>query len=722
MRAGSFYIALFVCMLQLSVCYSQARLVDSLIRELGKCKKDTMRLHILNEITAKCEDDAIWPGYNDEMKAGALELMKSSDVAVKKKAMLYYANALINVGYLFNNKGILDSAVEYYQKAADIMKTLGDKNGVAATLNNIGYVYKSQGDILSALDNYHQSLRIYESINDSTGIANAINNLAIIYNRQGDLKTAIAYNLKSLAINEKLKNYRGVEITMGNLASLYRKTNKYEIALDYLNKAMKLQNEIGDKAGIGYSYTSIGTILEDQHKDDEALKYHLKSYDIFLELQDKQGLTDATINLGTIYMKLGDEVKAEQFAQKALSFAKEIGYVYELADASVLLSKVYKRRGKYKDALDMHEFYMKMKDSALNETTKKASLQKQFQYSYERKVTADSIKNQEAEKVKDAQIAAQESSLKQQQTLRYSLFGGITLLLCFSGYVFNRNKHTQQKNKIIERQKAVVDEKQKEIIDSITYAKRIQLALLKEEEHVSKHLPEHFVFYKPKDIVSGDFYWSLEKTYRNEKYWYLTAADCTGHGVPGAFLTMLGTSFLNEINAVPELLNPAQIMEQLRSRIIKDLNQTGKIGDNKDGMDMSLMRLNLSTYELEWAGSNNPLWIIKGASKDIQNISFTEIKPDKQPIGYSDVLLPFTNHKIQLEKNDELIMFTDGFADQFGGDKKKKFKRSQLKELIVNNAFCTLHAQKQTLEITFEEWKGELEQIDDVCVIGVRIP
>jgi serine phosphatase RsbU (regulator of sigma subunit)/tetratricopeptide (TPR) repeat protein len=718
-KSGFRKLLFFSFLFSFSTIHAQEEIVDSLIHVLKATKDDTLKLHILNKIIENSNDDNVWPAYNEQMGQLGLSLMKNKNEVIRKRGMYHYGNSLINTGYIFNNKGMLDSSITYYQKGADIMSALGNKRGVAATLNNIGYVFKSQGDILTALDYYHRSLKIYESVNDSSGIANSLNNLAIIYNRQGDIKTAIKYNLKCLEIQEKLGNKRGVEISMGNLASLYRHKNQYDLALEYLNKSLKIQEEIGDKSGIAYSYTNIGNIYEDQKKNDEALKYYTIGYEILKGLDDKPQLTSATINLGMIYLKLNDLNKAYDFAQKSVALAKEIGYVYELEDAANLMAKVYKKRGNYKEALEMHELYMKMKDSALNESTKKASLQKQFQYSYERKAAADSVKNMEAEKVKDAQINAQESKLKQQQTLKYALFGGIALMIIFSLYVLNRYKNTQQKNRIIEGQKAIVDEKQKEIIDSITYAKRIQLALLKEEEYVSKHLPEHFIFYRPKDIVSGDFYWSLEKTINGiEKYWYLTAADCTGHGVPGAFLTMLGTSFLNEINAVAEILSPAEILDQLRSRIIKDLNQTGRIGDNKDGMDMSIIRMNLSTYELEWAGANNPLWIIKKTGEDY---SIVEIKADKQPIGYSHTLEPFKNHVIQLEKEDQLIMFTDGYADQFGGDKKKKFKRSQLKELILNNAKFPPDMQKQIVEKVFDEWKGNLEQIDDVCIIGIRI-
>jgi serine phosphatase RsbU (regulator of sigma subunit)/tetratricopeptide (TPR) repeat protein len=707
-----------ILLLPFQCVIAQRQVEDSLKSVLNSCKDDTLRLSLYNKLIEVSSDDNVWPLYNTEMKKLASVLMRNKNEAIRKRGLYYYGNSLINTGYLFNVRGVLDSSVFYYQAGAEIMNKLGNKVGLAGTLNNIGYVFKSQGDILTALDYYHRSLKIYESLDDSSGVANTLNNLAIIYSRQGDIKTAIAYNLKCLAINEKLGNKRGQEISMGNLALLYRKKNRYDLALAYLNKSLKLQEEIDDKNGIAYSYTGIGNIYEERHNDREAIKYHLKSYDLLKNLDDKAGLTNTSINLASVYLRTGDVNKAYTYGKEAFKLAQEIGYVYELADAADLMSKVSKKRGNYKEALEMHELYMKMKDSALNESTRKASLQKQFQYSYERKVAADSVRNMEAEKVKDAQIAAQESRLKQQQILKYALSSGIALMIIFSLYVFNRYRNTRQKNRIIERQKAIVDEKQKEIIDSITYAKRIQLALLKEEEHVSRHLPEHFVFYKPKDIVSGDFYWSLEKNIKGEKYWYLTVADCTGHGVPGAFLTMLGTSFLNEINAVAELLSPAEIMEQLRDRIIKDLNQTGRIGENKDGMDISILRLNLSSFELEWAGAYNPLWIIK---KERDEYVLTEIKADKQPIGYADVLLPFTNHTLQLVKGDQLLMFTDGYADQFGGEKKKKFKRSGLKELVLENAPRPLEVQKSELERVFDEWKSGLEQIDDVCIIGVKI-
>ncbi|PCJ81356.1 MAG: hypothetical protein COA57_14295, partial [Flavobacteriales bacterium] len=289
---------------------------------------------------------------------------------------------------------------------------------------------------------------------------------------------------------------------------------------------------------------------------------------------------------------------------------------------------------------------------------------------------------------------------------------------------------TEQKEEI-EKQKKEVEktheqlaEHHKEITDSIAYAKRIQDAMLASEEHDSQHLPEHYILFKPKDVVSGDYYWALEK----QGYLYLTAADCTGHGVPGAFMSMLGMSFLNEINAHGELLMPAEILDELRARIIKELGQTGASGESKDGMDMSLLRLNLDTHELMWAGANNPLYHIKAldgneTEKDTVNEThYVEvILPDKQSIGFGYDMKPFTNHELTLQKGDSIVLFTDGFADQFGGEKGKKFKYKPFKKLLLKLKDQPLDEQKEIINTEFDNWKGGCEQVDDVCIIGIRV-
>lgn len=261
-----------------------------------------------------------------------------------------------------------------------------------------------------------------------------------------------------------------------------------------------------------------------------------------------------------------------------------------------------------------------------------------------------------------------------------------------------------------QEQKHIVEEKQREILDSIHYAKKIQEALLGEEEHVSEHLPNHFILFKPKDIISGDFYWSQEK----QRHLYIAAADCTGHGVPGAMMSMLGIAFLNEITNSDHLLMPSEILTQLREKVVKEL---GASGQTKDGMDISLCRIDLKTNEVVWAGANNPLWILR---EENGKRFIEEITADKQTIGYNEKYKPYTDHVFK-KMNGTFYLFTDGYADQFGGAKGKKFMYKPLKDRLISVSDQPLETQKKILLNTFDDWKGELAQVDDVCLIAIRI-
>jgi len=259
-------------------------------------------------------------------------------------------------------------------------------------------------------------------------------------------------------------------------------------------------------------------------------------------------------------------------------------------------------------------------------------------------------------------------------------------------------------------QKKLVQEKQKEIIDSITYAKRIQEAILPPPHYWNKYLPQSFILYKPKDIVAGDFYW-MEKS-PDEKFIFFAAADCTGHGVPGAMVSVVCNNALNRSLLEFNLTEPGKILDKTRELVIETFGKSDK--EVKDGMDISLCRLDPNTLELQWSGANNSLWYIR-------NKELHEIKPDKQPIGNYSAQKSFTTHDLKLQKGDTLYIFTDGYADQFGGPKGKKFKYKQLQEEILNIQEKSLAHQKEDLDKLFESWKNKLEQLDDVCIIGVQV-
>lgn len=275
----------------------------------------------------------------------------------------------------------------------------------------------------------------------------------------------------------------------------------------------------------------------------------------------------------------------------------------------------------------------------------------------------------------------------------------------------NQKLEVEFKNEEISHQKELVDVKQKEIIDSINYAKRIQQAVLTGEDVWNKISKEHFILFKPKDIVSGDFYWAYNTPNGRSVF---ALADCTGHGVPGGFMSMLGNSFLNEIVVENKIFKANEILNRLRSKVIAALEQKGQT-EQKDGMDISLCVWNKMDNTLEFAGANNPLWLLRGRE-------IIEYKADKMPIGtYLEIEKPFTSTTIQLQQGDILYLSTDGYADQFGGPKGKKFKYKALLEMLIKNSALEMGVQKIKLDEAFIVWKNKQEQVDDVAVIGVRV-
>ncbi|HET6244060.1 MAG: SpoIIE family protein phosphatase [Bacteroidetes bacterium] len=277
-------------------------------------------------------------------------------------------------------------------------------------------------------------------------------------------------------------------------------------------------------------------------------------------------------------------------------------------------------------------------------------------------------------------------------------------------------KQVKERTFEINQQKEEIENKNKDITDSINYAKRIQKAILPEESKLKAYFADSFILFKPKDIVSGDFYWFNSCNHLDQQKFIVAAADCTGHGVPGAFLSMIGNSFLNQIVNEKNISVPSEILEHLRKGIIYALKQKGEQGENKDGMDIALISIDTKKMILNFSGAQNPLYLIR-------NNLVEQIKGDKFPIGVypGSELNAFTNNEIGLQKGDLVYIFTDGYADQFGGPKGKKFKYKQLQELLLSMQDKAMEEQKELLDNTFEMYRGELNQVDDILIIGIRI-
>jgi serine phosphatase RsbU (regulator of sigma subunit) len=499
---------------------------------------------------------------------------------------------------------------------------------------------------------------------------------------------------------------------------------EYDDALTYFEESYIISNSQQNGYFNATILNNIGIIYLDKGYLDSALVKFDKSYLLREELGDKIGMASSLINISKVYNLMGKISKAKEFAESAIAISLEIGSANETKNASNQLYVISKKSGEYKKALEMYELYISTLDSIKSEENQKEILRQQFKSDYDRKAVADSIAFIKEREVEDIKFQKQESELQSKRRQQIILSVGIILLVAFSLLIFNRYRVTQRQrdliedqrltvvkqNEITELQRSELAHRNKEITDSITYAKRIQSAILPSSKTINSHLTKSFILYKPKDIVAGDFYW-MEPIVGKVLF---AAADCTGHGVPGAMVSVVCNGALNRAVREFGLSEPGKILDRAREIVISEFEKSDE--EVKDGMDISICALSFEHKKLEWSGANNALWIIRNGANEV-----AEFKPDKQPIGkYSDPK-PFKTHFIQLNQGDSIYIFTDGFQDQFGGEKGKKFKAANLKTLLLSIQDESMEKQKQIIDEAFEDWRGSLEQVDDVCVIGVRI-
>lgn len=711
------------------ICFGQSLIAqndDSLKTVLKNVKHDTTRARLIVAISDVCEIEEI-ESYARQAIALCEQNLKSKDLpkVTAKIYLKYLAASYNNMGYISDQHGDIPKALEYYHKALEIQEQISDKMGMAYSLNNIGYIYNNLNDVPQALEYFHKSLKIQEEINDKYGLAVSYINIGTVYKENGNLAKAIEYFEKSLKLKTEINDKEGIAISLLNIGAIHYNKGGYKDALGYFSKGYKLYDEAGNKYGLAYANINMGYVYQDMGDIDKAMECFQKSLVIQEETKDKAGIARTLHYIANILFIKGKTAEAVKAAERSLQLSRELGYPEPISNISHLLARIYSKTGKYKEAYQMQVLFKQMSDSLKSISNKRSALQKSFQYEYDKKAAADSVKVVEERKVF-------ELKMKQEKTQRWALYFGISLIALFSVFMYNRFRVTRKQKQIIETQKVEVDqqreladerriiaegqkqiieEKQKEILDSIHYAKRIQQAMLTSEDYIANHFQaETFILYQPKDIVSGDFYWALSHHGR----FYISAADCTGHGVPGAFMSLLNISFLNGNVIERGIVEPDKILNEQRREIIKALNPSGT-ENSKDGMDCVLCAFDLEKSNLKFALANNPLWLIR-------NQELLEYKADKMPVGkYDEHIKDFTLHSLELMKGDSIYLFTDGYADQFGGEKGKKFKYKHLKEILLSNVDKPMKEQKEILGRTINEWKGNLEQVDDILVIGVRI-
>ena len=633
-----------------------------------------------------------------------------------------------NIGINYIRQSSYGLAIEYFQKSLELFQELENNMAVARCYFYIAEIQVDQGIYDLAIKNYQKSLRIFEELGNKLEMSFCYNNMAHVHQDQSSYELALEYYQKSLVLKEELGDKKGIANTYGNLSIIYRIQGLYDLATDYYQKSFKIYKEIKDKIGMSAVYSSIADVHVDKGSYELAIEYFQKSLKIDKEIGNKNGISYVIGKIASTKIKLADSTKNQELkniyykqgiklAENALNIANEINALPLKKDHYEVLQHAWKGIGDYKKAYKYSQLLHETKDSLFNEEKTKAIQEMETRYQAEKKqLEIEKLEKESA--LQDETIARKEAENKKQRILIFAFIAGFIIIVVFSVFLYNLFLQKKRANILLAKEKAIVEKQKKDITDSISYAKRIQHAVLPTQEQTDRILNEHFILFRPKDIVSGDFFWVT----RVNKWLILTAADCTGHGVPGAFMSMLGISFLNEIVRKKEVTQANHILNELRKSVIESLQQKGLSGEQQDGMDMSLCVINTETNLCQFAGAHNPLYLIR-------NGELIETKGDKMPVSIHVHMREFTNHEIQLKKNDCIYLFSDGFVDQFGGDKGRKFKAKSFKQLLVEKSGLSMQEQKNALEEAMNTWVGYTdenseplyEQLDDITVIGIKI-
>ncbi len=621
----------------------------------------------------------------------------------EEKNYLAVAYTYCILSRVFCEEGKYDQAVEYGQRSVEIATKLKNDSIAAKAYINIGYAYYTHGGFEKSTENYYHSLKFSERGRLEKLTAAAYNYLGLTFStkRTPDYKKALDYLFKAVEIDRRTNNTKDLGFALLRIGAVYVWQNDLTKGEKYISEATR----VADSARIldleKWSLEFSADIYNKKKEYKKALDMYFKSLRISLMIREIPGIVGSYVSISNTYKNMGDFKNAHLYIDSADVMSRKFNTYSVFADVYSCKSEIYEKQGDLKNAFLFFKRSAKAKDSVFSQRNSNNLNELEKKYETEKKEKQLSEKSSE--------LKVQKAESDKQETQRNAFIVGFGIVLILLVFIFKGYRQKQKANEIIQLQKQLVEEKNKDITDSINYAKKIQEAILPAKELKHKLFPEAFVLFRPRDIVSGDFYWFAEKNGKK----IIAAVDCTGHGVPGAFMSMIGNAFLNEIVNENGITNPAGILNRLNELVVTSLKQYET--ENRDGMDISILAFDEKNETVEFAGANNPCW-------HFSNKTITEVKGDKQPIGaYGVSGILFTNHKLKIKEGDSFYLFTDGYADQFGGTRGKKFKYKQLEEVIVSLQAESMQKQEEILLTRILNWKGNLEQVDDILVIGVRV-
>jgi serine phosphatase RsbU (regulator of sigma subunit) len=712
------------------ISYAQNSKIDSLNNLIGKAVSDTDRIKLtLNKINI----------LNSISLDSAISLAEKTLGRYGKK---YYSISEVDlrIGLIYNYcfKGNYNAASEQIENLTQYISSSGDSSIYGSVYSCRGILFGMQSKYDSSIFFYEKAIRIYNKFSKTSLLGVSYSNIAIGYQQISNFPMALLYFQKALGIAEDKKNEIQQAYTSLNIANTYNNMEDSVRAESTFLKALELAKKNKLKKVELYVYTNLSSMFIKQNKWQKAYDFAIKAASLGGSMGD-QGIKAASLSkAATALTMLKDPVKAIEIARNAIAaadssqqpfnisqanssmgfalrymkkWAEAIPY-YEktfssIEDADIYtsdigliykeLSECYEKTGNYNKALSAYQQYAAIIDSVGRKDNIRKATELTMNYEFDKKEQA--LKAEQ--KAKDAVTHIQQLAL---------IAGLVLSLIIITGAIIGyRNK--QKANKLLEKQKDEIEVQKNNLTTSIHYAQRIQSAVFPADQVLSEYFPEHFILFKPLDIVSGDFYWCMQN--RNEVFF--AVGDCTGHGVPGAFMSILGITYLNEIVHKMSVCTTGELLDQLRKNVIRTLHQSQNNSKTRDGMEIAFCRFDLKNKRLQFSGAFRPMFLIRDNS--LQHIS-----GDNMPIAiYDDEKKSFTNNDILLQKDDVVYLFSDGYVDQFGGGDRKTFKTRRFKELLIEIHKLPMKEQNEVLDRTIEEWRGDTEQIDDILVAGIRI-
>jgi len=679
--------------------FSQNKAADDIVKSVyNKDQPDTTR------IASIVAYSHLWPNPSFGELVPLLD--EAYELALKNNKPLLAQHLLNRKIHYYTSNG---RGMEAFAICHEMLK-LGEKNGdnemIAHSFYHRGNIFRGYNMIARAVQEQIKAVDFYEKSENKLAWCDACYLLGWYAFNDKKYEMALVNLLRAYNNIQQLNksDFGKMGEYSGWVGNSYNALQKFDSALYYRRLSMGYFSLSKDGYGYPDSYRYLGNIYSNMKKHDSAKVYYKKAHQLFTEsgINERKWLMEFFMAEADYQLKNYKQSAATLDA--LLDSAKGSKDLFSLYLGNRLGGKVYEKNKEYVKAINCYKKFIVYKDSMEQGGKQGAVTELDAKLKFEMEENA--LKMEQAEK--DA-IALRDK--ERQALIRNFLLAGFVLMSVFVVVYYRNYKQKQKDNLLLEKQKNEIGAQKKEIQDSINYAQNIQSSVLPEIQELEKHFNEMFVFYKPKDVVSGDFFWFS----KSDDKILVAAADCTGHGVPGAFMSMIGSYELNNSVLERGLTEPDKILTHINFSLKKRLKQNEKQTNNKDGMDIALCSFDLKNQKLNFAGANRPLYIVR----ENEAMEFT---PNKTAIGgYTASDFEFSNNSISLQKGDCVYMYTDGYSDQFGGDKNKKLTTKRFKELLKSISSLSMKEQYRKLEEHFYLWKGNFDQLDDVLVIGVRV-